>query len=488
MDLFLLILRLLIAVVFSVAAFAKVADLRGSAKAMAGFGVPERLSLAFSTSLVVAELVIAAELLADGYAWSGAIGAAALLIIFTSSMAYHYFKGNDQDCHCFGQLVREPVGAASLIRNSILLAISLFLVSRGPALQGRELSAVSRDEVSVILEVAGLGLLLILAAAARKILAGQADIAKRIEELETLGLDGGEVSRDDAGSPDDGLPIGALLPRFELPDISGELQSNTGLLAAGKPLLVFFVSPSCSPCRAMVGEFDDWQETLGDRFTLLFVSSGKPLDNAEKFNREVEKLVVLQSKRELSEAMMARWTPSAVLVRPDGRIASSVAAGDQAIRDLVHWARHAKFDDPLSYYSPKGVNAGKVGERLPERTVETVDGGKVSLSELTGKSTLMAFWGSGCPHCHAMRDDLVAWASSASNGDPQVIVFTDDNDFPSDFAGQVVADPEYSAAAELGMHGTPSAILVNSDGVIASETAVGAPQIWALVGRSNVSN
>jgi hypothetical protein len=33
------------------------------------------------------------------------------------------------------------------------------------------------------------------------------------------------------------------------------------------------------------------------------------------------------------------------------------------------------------------------------------------------------------------------------------------------------------------MYGTPSAVLVNEDGVIVSETAIGAPDIWALIGK-----
>jgi hypothetical protein len=33
------------------------------------------------------------------------------------------------------------------------------------------------------------------------------------------------------------------------------------------------------------------------------------------------------------------------------------------------------------------------------------------------------------------------------------------------------------------MFGTPSAVLVNRDGKIVSETALGAPDIWSLIGK-----
>jgi hypothetical protein len=33
------------------------------------------------------------------------------------------------------------------------------------------------------------------------------------------------------------------------------------------------------------------------------------------------------------------------------------------------------------------------------------------------------------------------------------------------------------------MQGTPSAILVNERGIVVSETAIGAPDIWSLIGK-----
>jgi hypothetical protein len=47
----------------------------------------------------------------------------------------------------------------------------------------------------------------------------------------------------------------------------------------------------------------------------------------------------------------------------------------------------------------------------------------------------------------------------------------------------VILDEGHKTAAGFGMYGTPSAVLVNEDGVIVSETAIGAPDIWALIGK-----
>jgi hypothetical protein len=47
----------------------------------------------------------------------------------------------------------------------------------------------------------------------------------------------------------------------------------------------------------------------------------------------------------------------------------------------------------------------------------------------------------------------------------------------------VLLDEGREMSNKLGMNGTPSAILVNENGIIVSETAVGAIQIWELIGR-----
>ena len=52
------------------------------------------------------------------------------------------------------------------------------------------------------------------------------------------------------------------------------------------------------------------------------------------------------------------------------------------------------------------------------------------------------------------------------------------------FKSPVVLDERYRVAETLGMFGTPSAVLVNENGVIITETGVGASNIWALIGRN----
>src|ERR1700735_5519309 len=71
----LLVLRLLLTSLCALAAVTKLADLRGSREAVAGFGVPEALAAPLGTLLPLAELAVALALLPGATARLGAPGA-----------------------------------------------------------------------------------------------------------------------------------------------------------------------------------------------------------------------------------------------------------------------------------------------------------------------------------------------------------------------------------------------------------------------------
>ncbi|HEY6582020.1 MAG TPA: MauE/DoxX family redox-associated membrane protein [Rubrobacter sp.] len=78
----LLIARLLLALIFTVAGAAKLADRQGSRQAIVDFGAPSALAASLGLMLPLAELAVAATLLPPSTAWWGAVGALALLSVF----------------------------------------------------------------------------------------------------------------------------------------------------------------------------------------------------------------------------------------------------------------------------------------------------------------------------------------------------------------------------------------------------------------------
>ncbi|HEY8560070.1 MAG TPA: redoxin domain-containing protein [Pyrinomonadaceae bacterium] len=487
MEELVLLIRIFLFGVFALAGVGKLLDLEGSEKAVRDFGVNEELAKPLAIFLPAAELLIALALLPVSTAWFGAIGGFALLAVFIGGMIWQMAQGNAPDCHCFGAIHSEPVSKKSLLRNIVFAILAFFLVARGSGGQGMSLTELTSGmAIQLFLGLATIGLLGAVVFYLKKISEQQTQIMRRIEILELVAHEGGhEVKREEAGSPHDSLPVGAVVPDFELPDLSGKTVAFEHLLADARPFLFFFVSPTCGPCQALLPEIEEWQDELKGKVEFVFVSSGKPEANAEKFAGKGKfKRILLEEDKEVSALFHAKWTPTAVFVNADGIIGSHLAVGDDAIRELV---KKVKMENPdrEPVFITNGLKA-KIGEPAPEFAMKDIEGREVTSKNLRGKKTLVAFWSTTCPHCERMAEELREWDRQKGLDEPNLIVFSEGDAEKHKEIGlksPIVLDEGYKTAEKFGMFGTPSAVLVNEDGKIVSETATGAANIWALIGK-----
>ena len=83
----------LVAASFAVAGAAKLADLPGSRRAVAAFGVPAGLAGVVGVALPLAELAVAVLLLPEATAWWGALGALVLLLLFCAAIGVSLARG-----------------------------------------------------------------------------------------------------------------------------------------------------------------------------------------------------------------------------------------------------------------------------------------------------------------------------------------------------------------------------------------------------------
>jgi uncharacterized membrane protein YphA (DoxX/SURF4 family) len=275
MELLLLIIRLILAAIFATAGIAKFADLKGSEKAFKEFGVPSSIALPSSVLLSAAEIVIAILFLFPSTSWYAAIGATALLAIFIAQMIYQRAMGNSPDCHCFGQLHSEPVSVKSIARNAVFLAIALVPLYRGRLGQGLSLSQISQEMMPTVLGTLAVimigGALIYL----RKIAGAQDEFRRRLDVLEVVSREGATVDHEHATDPAAGLPIGVVLPDFDLKTLDGEQVSTRAIAArSGLPMLFFFVSPTCGPCQALLPQIIKWRDEFNGRVGMAFISSG----------------------------------------------------------------------------------------------------------------------------------------------------------------------------------------------------------------------
>jgi peroxiredoxin len=322
----------------------------------------------------------------------------------------------------------------------------------------------------------------------KKISEQQTQIMRRIEILEVTSLDGGrEVAREDLTHPNDGLLIGSPAPDFALPDVNGKEVSLDNLLLQAKPLLFFFVGPTCKPCAALLPEIETWQAELKGKLNFVFISSGTAKENLDKFAGETFKQVLLQKDRETASAFSAQWTPTAVLINRDGTVASHTAVGDKAIRELMEQIK-TKIDDPdvLLIANPNDKTS-KLGNFLPEFSKTDVFDKNLGSEDLRGRKTLVAFWSLSCGFCTKMLEDLRDWENTKRTDEPHLLLLSDgdaESNQKLNLQATIVLDKDRNLSNEFGMSGTPSAVLINENGKIVSETAIGADNIWKLLGRS----
>jgi thiol-disulfide isomerase/thioredoxin len=321
--------QLLLALVFAVAAVAKLADLHSAGDAMEAFSLPARLAPGASLVLPIAELAIAFALLAATTARWAALAAVALLLVFSLAIGRVLRAGSAVDCNCFGALGRTAVGRGTLIRNLLLVALALAVVLGGQSVSAFSWTTVpaAQDRIGVTLLVAcviGLGWF------CWQLLQQNGRLLVRLEEA--------DAAEDERGTPLAELPPlerGAPAPTFSGHDLDGAPVSLSSLLGLGRPVALFFTNPGCGACEAALEMVARVQRERADELTLAVISGGGigPIrDKAAEFGLD---RVIPQSDEALFDAYRVQGVPGVVAIDSAGAISSPAALGIHAVRRVI---------------------------------------------------------------------------------------------------------------------------------------------------------
>ena len=500
MGIALLLARLTLALVFTVAGLAKLVDLAGSRQALRDFGVPARLTPSLGILLPLAELAVAVALIPTASAWWAAVGALLLLLLFVAGISFNLARGRTPDCHCFGQLHSAPAGWSTLLRNLLLAAIAGFVVGFGRTNAG--VSAVDwlgfltvTQRIELLVGVVVLALLVTEGWLLLHLLRQNGRLLTRLEAVESELASGGTAPRSSPTAvPTAGLPIGSPAPGFALAGLLGETITLDFLCSSGKPLILVFSDPSCGPCTALMPEISRWQRDYVGKLTLVLVSRGTPESNRAKAGEHETTLVLLQRDREVAEAYQAHGTPSAVLVHADGTVGSELAQGADAIRSLVAGAVGLPMLRALQMTATPNGNGHaaapsqsaslKVEDPAPTFTLPDLSGKPVSLSDFHGSQTLVLFWNPGCGFCQRVLEDLKVWEMQPPEGAPKLLVIstgTVEANQEMGLQSPVLLDQSFTVGPMFGANGTPMALLIDVKGRIASDLAAGGPAALALI-------
>lgn len=479
MDLVLLLARLVLATVFLIAGIAKLADLAGSRKAAAGFGVPSRFASAAAILLPIAEIAIAAALVPVAAARWGALAALALLGAFIAAIGVNLARGRTPDCHCFGQLRSAPAGWPTIARNGVL-AMGAAVVAFGgwndPGYSAVAwLTGLSRIEAGLLIGgllalgiLAGYGWILV------NLMSLNGRLLARLDDLERASTSGGTPAAVPFTEAR-GLSVGAPAPAFALPDVNGVTTTLDALSTAGAPVLLLFSDPGCGPCDELMRNVGRWQRDYLDALNVVVVSRGSREANLVKAREHGLDRVLLQQDQEVAGAYGAFGTPAAVLVRPDGTIGTPLAGGIGEIQSLV-------ATELAASRHPSSI--------APEFRLPNLDGVPVRLEDLRspGLPVLLVFTDPRCGPCYELLPDIGGWQrvygdrltfALVSAGAPESNrAMTAEYGFA---AGSILLQGENELAEAYGAEMLPAAVLIDTEGRMARPPARGAWAVRALV-------
>lgn len=296
-----------LALVFAIAAIAKLRDRRGFIETLRALGLSQAGSPAAVTGIPLLEFAVAAMLAVPATTTTGGLAALLVLYIFTLAVIAALLLGRAPDCRCFGSIRPAPIGRTTIIRNAIFAAAAAYVA--WPLIGGvlLELALAAVTALAVVLGA--------LVVRLRRLLA-----APRSEEGPLPAL------------PSDPR-VGEVVPPFDLPAAAGGRVNPAALTAAGKPALLIFMGLNCQACHRMVPTIAAWHQQHAAAFTLAIVMRDSPAANF-MFDH-TGPAVLLQGKNEVTEAYGVVLTPAAIVIDTQGRFASGVATGPDEIGRLV---------------------------------------------------------------------------------------------------------------------------------------------------------
>lgn len=329
-------------------------------------------------------------------------------------------------------------------------------------------------------------------------------ILLRLEALEQrLEVQNAEPPSPTPAAPS-GLPLGAIAPEFELPDLTGTRHCLSDF--RGRSMLLIFFNPKCGFCTAMASDLAALVPDGGHGQAVpLVVTTGDAQANRQLFQKhEIRCPVLLQKDMEVASQYQAHGTPMGYLIDEKGTIASNLAAGAPALLALAS-AASGTLHERKAQQKPKGkgnkplaesrLNRSglKAGTPAPNFRLARLDSGDLALEEYRGRRLLLVFSDPGCGPCEQLAPQLER--VHREQKDLQVLMISrQDRETNRQKVAKlgltfpVVLQENWEISLLYGMFATPMGYLIDEQGVLDSDVTVGVEPILALTTRPSVSS
>ena len=291
-----------------------------------------------------------------------------------------------------------------------------------------------------------------------------------------------------------GLPVGAAVAPFQLPDLTGRRVGLDDF--RGQALLLVHWSPQCGFCDLIAPDLAQLQPALREhKVQLLLVSYGDAESNrklAEEHGLRCP--ILLLDDAPPVAAFDGLGTPVAYLLDEQGRVARPLAIGADQVSALAGAVvaepatsrRRLPGERPLSEsrIEREGLKAGTAA---PTFTLPDVHGRTVSLEDYRGRRVLLVFTDPHCGPCDALAPELVRLDQAhRDNGLALLMIGRGDAEENRQKAEQhglrfpVALQKRWEVSRAYGIFATPVGFLIDEQGVIAADVAMGAEAILGL--------
>jgi peroxiredoxin len=344
-----------------------------------------------------------------------------------------------------------------------------------------------------------------------------------------------------APGPSPGLPVGAPAPEFQLANLAGSRKRISDW--RGRRVLLIFFNPRCGFCTQMLPDLAALPiDPAGGRPLPVVITTGSAEENRGLVeDHGLRCPVLLQEEGEVASRYQAAGTPMGYLLDEEGRIASDLAVGAEAVLALAGIQGRAA-DGKAVPVSAAPVRNGRTrhsgnrslsesrlnrtglpaGTPAPSFRVPRLDGRELSLEEYRGRRVLLVFSDPHCGPCDALLPQLqqavlsvkhsasgVKGRISRPNRQSSTLLNARRSTLNADLQVLLVSrgDPEanrrkiaqfgltfpvglqrqWEVSKRYAMFATPIAYLIDPQGMIAADVAVGVEPILGLLtsaGRS----
>ncbi len=307
-----------------------------------------------------------------------------------------------------------------------------------------------------------------------------------------------------------GLPIGSNAPAFTLEDLAGRPHTLAAL--RGRAVLLVFFDPACGFCTQMAPRLAALPHdgAGGAPVPILVASGDRAAMRRIVDEHRLRAPVLFQEAHEVAEAYQAHGTPIGYRIDAEGRIASAMAVGADALLGLVTPRGLVAIRDPESnghvthdpgpatpvaatgHAPAPSLSRNRiprdglaVGVVAPAFRLPRLDGGELALADYRGRRVLLVFSDPQCGPCMQLAPELERAHRDAP--EPEIVIISR-GDRDANLAKvrehgvtmPVVLQRHWEVSKDYAKFATPIAYLVNGEGVIAADIAIGRQPILAL--------